>query len=99
MRLDTRDPALWRDLGQGRREAVLFDAPWERVVKLRLAPGHTGAAETWPRGIELFVVEGDVVIDGTAHSAGAWLRLPPGSRLALASQGGAVIYRKTGHLG
>ena len=99
VRLDTRDPALWRDLGQGRQEAVLFEAPWERVVMLRLAPGHAGAAETWPHGVELFVVEGDVVIDGTTHRVGAWLRRPPGSRLALASQGGAVIYRKTGHLG
>ena len=46
VRLDTRDPALWRDLGPGRREAVLLDAPWERVAMLRLAPGHAGSAET-----------------------------------------------------
>ena len=99
VRLDTRDPALWRDLGKGRQEAVLFDAPWERVVMLRLAPGHAGTTETWPHGIEFFVVEGDLVIDGTTHRAGAWLRLPPGSRLGLASEGGALLYRKTGHLG
>lgn len=99
VRLDTRDPALWRDLGQGWQEAVLFDAPWERVVMLRLAPGHAGAVETWPRGIELFVVEGELVIDGAAHRAGTWLRLPPGSRMTLASQEGALLYRKTGHLG
>ena len=28
VRLDTHNPALWRDIGQGRQEAVLFDAPW-----------------------------------------------------------------------
>ena len=39
------------------------------------------------------------MIDGTTHRAGAWLRRPPGSRLTLASQGGALLYRKTGHLG
>ncbi len=99
VRLDTRDPALWRDLGQGRQEALLFEAAWERVAMLRFAPGHEGAAETWPHGVELFVVEGDVAIDGASHRAGAWLRLPPGSRLTLASQGGALLYRKTGHLG
>jgi anti-sigma factor ChrR (cupin superfamily) len=99
VRLDTRDPALWRNLGQGRQEAVLFEAPWERVVMLRLAPGHAGTAETWPRGFELFVVEGEVAIDGTAHRAGTWLRLPPDSSLTLASEGGALLYRKTGHLG
>ena len=66
---------------------------------LRLAPGHAGAAETWPRGVESFVVEGDLVIDGNTHRAGAWLRLPPGSSLVLASRDGALLYRKTGHLG
>ena len=99
VRLDTGDPALWRDLGQGRQEAVLFDAPWELVVMLRLALDHAGAAEIWPRGIDSFVVEGDLVIDGTTHRAGAWLRRPPGSRLTLASQEGALRHRKTGHLG
>ena len=34
VRLDTRDPALWRDLGQGGQEAPLFDAPRERAVML-----------------------------------------------------------------
>jgi anti-sigma factor ChrR (cupin superfamily) len=99
VRLDTRDPARWRALGQGRQEAVLFDAPWEQVAMLRLPPGHAGSVETWPRGVEFFVVEGDLVIDGAAHRAGAWLRLPPGSSLALASRDGALLYRKTGHLG
>lgn len=46
VRLDTRDPALWCDLSQGRQEAVLFDAPWGLVVMLRLAAGHAGAVET-----------------------------------------------------
>jgi len=44
-------------------------------------------------------ITGDDLVIGAPHCAGAWLRLPPGSRLALASQGGALLYRKTGHLG
>ena len=99
VRLDTGDPALWRDRGDGCHEAVLFDASWERVVMLRLAPDYQGRPETWPRGAEFFVVGGDLLIDGTSHGTGAWLRLPPGSSVALASPGGAVLYRKTGHLG
>jgi len=98
VRLDTRDPALWHDLGQGRQEAALFDAPWERVAMLRLAPGHLGSAEAWPGGVEFFVVEGDLMIDGAKHGAGTWLRLPLGSNLAVASLGGALLYRKSGHL-
>ena len=39
------------------------------------------------------------MIDCTAHRVGAWLRLPPGRSLTLASQEGALLYRKTGHAG
>ena len=98
LRLDTRDPALWRRTSEGCQEAVLFDAPWERVVLLRIPPGQCGATEEWPRGVEFFVVDGDLVIEGTLHRAGTWVRLPPATRLGLASKGGALVYRKTGHL-
>ncbi len=99
VRVDTRDPAVWRDLGHERGEAVLFEAAWERVVMLRLPPGAEGPRETWARGAEIFVVEGDVVIDGALHGAGAWLRLPAASQASLGSRAGALVYRKTGHLG
>jgi len=99
VRLDTRDSALWRDIGEGRQEARLFDAPWERVVMQRLAPGYAGHAESFPRGVEIFVLEGDLQIDGVAHHAGNWLRRPAGGSLALASEEGALFYRKSGHLG
>ena len=99
VRRDSRDPALWRDLGPGRQEAELFDAPWERVVLLRFAPGTEGVPETWPRGAEFFVIEGDLVLDGTLHRAGTWLRRPAGASLTAGSRGGALVYRKTGHLG
>lgn len=99
VRLDTRDQALWRDLGHGCQEAVLFDARWERVVMLRLAPHYAGSTETWPHGAEFFVVNGDLEIDGASNCAGSWLRWPPGSKAALGSHGGALLYRKTGHLG
>lgn len=98
VRRDTSDPALWRDAGHGKQEAVLFDAPWERVVMLRLPPNHRGTAETWPLGAEIFIVEGDVTIDAATHRAGAWLRWPAGSQLKVDSRSGALLYRKTGHL-
>ncbi len=99
VRLDTRDPNLWSDFNHGRKEAILFDAPWERVAMLKLAPNHTGQAEIWPHGAEFFVVEGDLVVDRTSFRAGTWIRLPQGSSFALASHSGALLYRKTGHLG
>lgn len=99
LRLDTRDPALWRDLGGGRKEAQLFDAPWERVVMQRLAARYAGNAENFPRGVEIFLLEGDLRIAGTGYYAGQWLRWPPGRSLTLASDAGALFYLKSGHLG
>lgn len=99
LRSDTRDPALWCDLGDGKQQAELFDAPWERVVMLRLPPNHAGTREAWPLGAEFYVVEGDVVLDGAPRRTGTWLRRPPGAGLTLGSRGGALVYRKTGHLG
>src|SRR5262249_11302450 len=72
VRLNTKDPTLWRDAGERCREVVLFDAPWERVALLRLAAGYTGV-ERWPRGVEYFVVEGEVTVDDAVYRAGAWL--------------------------
>ena len=99
LRCDTRGPALWRQSGDGCGEAVLFSAAWEEAAMRRLSAGHAGGVETWPRGAEYFVVDGDVTIDGAAHPAGTWLRIPSGARVTLGSRTGALVYRKTGHLG
>ncbi|MEE3502721.1 cupin domain-containing protein [Acidiphilium acidophilum] len=98
LRIDTRNPALWHPIAEGLEHAMLFDAPWEQVDLLRLAPGHTGAPETFPGGVEIFIVTGSATIDDHPRSSGTWLRFPPGATLRLASAAGATIYRKTGHL-
>ena len=98
IRLNTRDPTLWHDRDEHRQEALLFEASWERVVMLRLAAGYMGVDEKWPHGVEIFVIEGKIKINGTPCNAGTWLRRPPGSVLAVSRQGGALLYRKGGHL-
>ncbi|MGH7159857.1 MAG: cupin domain-containing protein [Acetobacteraceae bacterium] len=98
LRLDTHDPALWHPAGPGREEAQLFDAPWERVVLQRLAPGTTGPTETFPDGAEIYLIEGDLLLDGTSYRAGLWLRRPRAANLSLSSRFGALLYLKTGHL-
>ncbi|MBV8521061.1 MAG: hypothetical protein JOY71_02830 [Acetobacteraceae bacterium] len=50
-------------------DAVLFDAPWERVVLLGIPPGYCGAPKTWPRGIEFFVIDGDLLAEGPFASS------------------------------
>ncbi len=98
VRVDTRDATLWRDAGGGLASRSLYEAPWEQVVMLRFAPGHTESGVTWPGGIELFVVEGELMVDGAPRAAGAWMRFPAGSSPTLSSRTGALAYRKTGHL-
>ncbi len=98
LRLFTRDPGLWKGDGSGVECAVLFEAPWERVVMLRLSRGHRELRETWPAGVEWFVVEGSIEVDGGVHAAGAWLRFPPGATVAIRAPDRALLYRKSGHL-
>jgi hypothetical protein len=98
VRINTRDRSLWDAGGSHLQELVLFDAPWERVVMRRLAPGYEGPIEELPRGGEFFVVEGVLNVDGKPRPAGTWLRVPAGSQIVLASAGGALVYCKTGHL-
>lgn len=99
VRIDTRERSHWHAAGRHLQEALLFEAPWERVVMRRLDPGYDGPMEELPRGGELFVVEGVLMVDGRPQAAGTWLRLPAGSQMLLASAGGALLYCKTGHLG
>jgi hypothetical protein len=99
VRIDTRERSLWHADGSHVEEALLFDAPWERVVMRRLEPGYSGRTEALPRGGEYFVVEGDVLMCGKSQAAGTWLRFPAGSQITWASAGGALLYCKTGHLG
>ena len=65
----------------------------------RLAAGYQGVREHWAGGAEFFVLAGELQLDAVTHRAGAWIRLPAGSSATAASRSGALLYRKTGHLG
>lgn len=99
VRVDTRDTSLWQSHGEGLQQLTLFDQPWERVVMQRMAAGFSSAAETWVHGVEFYVLDGSIQIDGQTLAAGNWSRYPAGSALAVASEHGALLYRKSGHLG
>lgn len=99
LRCDTNDPALWQTIAPSLTEALLFAAPWERVVMRRLGPGAVLADTVYPRGIEFFVVSGRVDANHNRLGPGGWLRLPAGSALTLTSAEGALLWMKTGHLG
>lgn len=98
LRVDTNDPALWQTDPSGRAQALLFDAPWERVEMIRLPPGTADHDALYQGGCEQFVVTGALRLDGITRPAGSWMRHPAGARVRVGSAEGALIYRKTGHL-
>ena len=52
------------------------------------------------KGFEVFVIEGGFAEAGEEFGTWDWLRLPPGSRFAaVAAEGGARVWIKSGHLG
>ncbi len=70
----------------------------ERVALYRLAPGSRVPEHEHPGGEETFLLEGGLADGEQEYVAGDWLRLPPGSRHAVTSEAGSVLWVKTGHL-
>ncbi len=70
----------------------------EHVRILRAEVQATIEGLHWPGGAEYLVLSGELADDDGRYPAGAWLRLPPGSRQRLRVSSGAVFYLKTGHL-
>lgn len=70
----------------------------EVVALERVPPGYDGPAFPAPRGEELPVLEGCLVIEGQEWPTGSWLRFPAGRRTRLQSGEGATYWAKRGHL-
>lgn len=97
--MDTRNMAFAPTAHEGVSSLLLHEHGDERVRLLRLAPGTSVAAHEHPGGEEILVLEGGFC-DGVAnHEEGTWIRNPAGSSHAVSTEGGALLYIKTGHLG
>ncbi len=95
--VDTRS-AVWSDTGAGVTRLALHRHGDEVVSMARLEAGAALADETWPGGVEMLVLEGDIGDGERRYPENSWLRLPPGSRRRLSSKTGALCYVKQGHL-
>jgi anti-sigma factor ChrR (cupin superfamily) len=72
-------------------------AGFEDSVRLeRWAPGARLDRIEYPRGAELFVLEGSFADEAGAFARRTWLRLPPGASHAPATSEGCVLYIKEG---
>ncbi|MCU6497939.1 cupin domain-containing protein [Rugamonas sp. A1-17] len=97
VRIDTRDPASWR-VEQGREICPLFSDASEQVSLQRLAP-HDALLADAEGGLELLVLEGDVVAQQQTYAPRSWMRLPAGALPAIvAGEQGATVYLKVSHL-
>ena len=70
----------------------------EVVTFTRFNPDAALPAQRYPQGVEILVVKGEVMIDGTPFAKWDWLRRPAGATLDFASNVESTIYLKTGHL-
>lgn len=70
----------------------------EEVGLVRLAPGARVENNAHAGGVEIFVLSGEVSHAGDAYTTHDWLRFPPGEAHNLASDEGAILFVKQGHL-
>ncbi|MYN19284.1 anti-sigma factor [Rugamonas sp. FT107W] len=97
VRIDTRDPTSWR-CEQGREICPLFSDASEQVSLQRLAP-HDALPADAEGGLELLVLDGDVVAQQQTYAPRSWMRLPAGALTAItAGEQGATVYLKVRHL-
>jgi anti-sigma factor ChrR (cupin superfamily) len=98
--IDTSAAAWQGGDAEGHARIVLHSAGdgGELVTMERLDAGASLPAHDCPGGEELFLLSGDLVDEDGSYKAGAWMRLPAGSRHRLSSEAGAVYWVKRGHL-
>ncbi|HWM84596.1 MAG TPA: cupin domain-containing protein [Kofleriaceae bacterium] len=71
----------------------------ETMRLVRIAPGAEVPVQEFPRGEEIFVLEGAFGDEHGAYRTGSWVRYPPGSRHTPRSERGCTLYVKKDHLG
>jgi anti-sigma factor ChrR (cupin superfamily) len=62
----------------------------------RWNPGTSQVERSYPKGVELLVIEGELTDEDGNYRAGTWLRLPAGSRQRARTAGGCTLYVKEG---
>jgi len=97
IRINTNAPNLWRNVG-GHHTCTLFDDGAELVRLIRLG-ARERLTESAVGGIEILVLDGEIVDFGELYQAGSWIRSSTEDQTIVAGEQGATIYLKTGHLG
>jgi len=93
--VNAANPLVWREAPDG-SEVVLWKDERETVRLVEVFEGERTIAHA--RGVELFVVAGDVTVNGEALSTWDWARRPGDTSVRIACETAARLYVKTGHL-
>lgn len=97
VRINTHDPENWQTLGQ-RLVCLLYLSHDEHTYLEKLKP-HQSFDEHSLNGMELLIVQGELIANDETYPAGSWIRLPiQSSHSFYANETGATLYVKTGHL-
>ena len=94
--VNTRAPDGWRALGAG-EERPLHRGTHEHTRLWRIPAGHA-VATPYEGGLELFVIEGTVQIDGVATPRWGWERRPAAGTVRVEAVEDGLVYVKEGHL-
>jgi anti-sigma factor ChrR (cupin superfamily) len=74
----------------------LYAGAGEEMRLERWAPGTSPGLVTYPDGVEIFVVDGELADEAGRYETGAWLRLPAGATQSPFSGAGCELYVKAG---
>jgi anti-sigma factor ChrR (cupin superfamily) len=98
LEIDTSTRPWLPTVRAGVEEKVLYeDRSFPDRTRLeRWAAGAAPGARAWPGGVEVLVLEGDLVEDRQHYEPGTWMRLPPGDSLVGSTDGGCTLYVKEG---
>lgn len=98
VRVNTNDIGAYHAHTDGLSVLPLHATSFETVEIWHMAAGASIREQTFPGGLELFVVEGELDTPSGPISSGDWLRLPVGSCFKATSNKGGKVFVKHGHL-
>ena len=97
IQLQTRELPWVADDEPGVSYKQLYQQPgFTDRVRLERWDGATQVERSWPDGVELLVIAGEIGDSEGSYREGCWLRLPAGSTQTLLSKGGCELYIKEG---
>tara|TARA_R110002124_G_scaffold234886_1_gene400211 strand:+ start:8313 stop:9017 length:705 start_codon:yes stop_codon:yes gene_type:complete len=88
----------WEPIKEGWFIMPLFENAQETVRLNKLQPDQDSGQQTYPRGMEILLLSGDLSINGEMFTPQTWGRFPPGAVLKLESTAGCTFWSKQGHL-